>query len=110
MNKSLFSIATASLFALGVGVASADTTTSTTTTWTPDQGRSITQVLHDRKASSYNDPSVNPTVGIVLPPAVTIHPLPKTVEVPSPERYSYGIVNDHPVVVQRDNRTVVHTW
>ena len=53
---------------------------------------------------------MNPTVGTVLPPAVTVYPLPKTVEVPQPERYSYGIINEHPVVIQRDNRTVVHTW
>jgi hypothetical protein len=26
------------------------------------------------------------------------------------DRYSYGIVNDHPVAVERTTRQVVHTW
>jgi hypothetical protein len=31
------------------------------------------------------------------------------VVVPSPDRYSYGIINDHTVVVHRSNREIVHS-
>jgi len=36
--------------------------------------------------------------------------LPDTVKVPTPERYSYSIINNHPVVVERSSRKVIHTW
>jgi hypothetical protein len=36
--------------------------------------------------------------------------LPDTLKVPSADRYSYGIVNDRPVVVERTSRKVIHTW
>jgi hypothetical protein len=45
-----------------------------------------------------------------LPQAVTVSPLPPTVQVPSPDSYSYSIVNNQPVVVDRTTRQVVHVW
>jgi hypothetical protein len=111
MRKSLFSIVTASVLLSGVGLAAAQTTTTTTTTqWTPDQGSAITTYSTTQKYQSFSDPSITPTVGMVLPSTVTVYPLPSTVVVQSPDRYSYGIVNDHTVVVDRTNRQVVHTW
>ena len=47
---------------------------------------------------------------MALPSTVTIYPLPDTVKVMPADRYSYGIVNDHPVAVERTTRQVVHTW
>ena len=111
MRKSLFSIVTASVLLSGIGVASAQTTTTTTTTeWTPGQGTAITQYSTTQKYQSFSDPSLAPVVGMVLPGTVTVYPLPPTVVVQSPDRYSYGIVNDHTVIVDRSNRQVVHTW
>jgi hypothetical protein len=108
MRKSLFSIVTASALAVGVGAASAQTTT--TTTWTNDQGAAITTYSTSQKYSSFRDPTMKPSVGMELPNTVTVYPLPGTVKVEQPDRYSYGIINDHPVVVERTSRKVIHTW
>ena len=110
MKKSLFSIVTASALLSVAGLANAQTTTTTTSTWTPDQGSAITQYSTTQHYQSYSDPSLNPTVGTVLPQTVTVYPLPQTVQVPQPDTYSYSIINNQPVVVNRTTRTVVHTW
>jgi hypothetical protein len=106
----LFSIVAASALLAGLGLASAQTTTTTTTTWSTDQGGVIREYSTTKKYGSYSDPSFNATVGVELPGAVTLYPLPETVVVEQPDRYSYGIVNDHPVVVERSSRKVVHSW
>ena len=110
MRKSLFSIVTASLLVSGVGLASAQTTTTTTTQWTPDQGTAITTYSTTQKYASFSDPSLTPTVGMVLPSTVTVYALPQTVVAPTPGAYSYSIVNNQPVVVETTTRKVVHTW
>jgi hypothetical protein len=110
MRKSLFSIVTASVLLSGVGLASAQTTTTTTTQWTPDQGTAFTTYSTTQKYTSFSDPNLTPTVGMVLPGTVTVYPLPSTVVVQSPDQYSYGIINGRTVVVDRSNRQVVHTW
>ena len=108
MRKSLFSIVTASALVAGAGLAGAQTSTTTTTTWTPEQGTAITQYSTTQHYQSFTQPDV--TVGTVLPQAVTVYPLPPTVQVPSPDSYSYSIVNNQPVVVDRTTRQVVHVW
>jgi hypothetical protein len=110
MRRSLLSIVTASVFLAGVGLASAQTTTSSSTTWTTDQGAAIRQYSTSQHYSSFSDPSIKPNVGMVLPGTVTIYPLPETMQVPEADHYSYGIINNNPVVVDRSSRTVVHTW
>jgi len=109
MRKTLFSIITASVILVGTGLASAQTTT-TTTTWTNDQGKEITTYSTTQKYTSYSDPALKPTIGMALPGAVTIYPLPGSMKVETPDRYSYGIVNDHPVIVERTTRKVIHSW
>jgi integral membrane sensor domain MASE1 len=108
MRKSLFSIVTASALVAGAGLAVAQTSTTTTTTWTPEQGSAITQYSTTQHYQSYSQPGV--TVGTVLPQTMTVYPLPSTVEVPTPNSYSYTIVNNQPVVVDRTTRQVVHVW
>jgi hypothetical protein len=110
MRRSLFAIATASVLLAGVGLASAQTTTTQTSTWTTDQGSAIRSYSTTKHYNSFSDPSMNPTVGMALPDRVTIYPLPETMKVPDSDHYSYGIINDHPVVVERTTRKVVHTW
>ena len=109
MRRSLLSLAAASVFLLGTGLASAQTTT-TTTTWTNDQGTAITEYSTTKKYSSFNDPTLKPDVGMALPDTITLYPLPETMKIPDPDRYSYSIVNEHPVIVERTTRKVVHTW
>jgi hypothetical protein len=111
MRMSLLSAVAATMLVSAAGLASAQTsTTTTTTTWTPDQGAAITQYSTTKHYESYRDSKFNPTVGTELPTAVTVYPLPDTMKVERPERYSYGIVNDHNVIVDRTDRRVVHTW
>src|SRR5471030_1532062 len=109
MRRSLLSIVAASALLAGVGLASAQTTTTTnTTTWTTDQGTAIREYSTTKKYSSFSDPSLKPSVGTALPGTVTLYPLPDTMKVPSSDTYSYGIVNDHPIVVERTTRKVIH--
>jgi Protein of unknown function (DUF1236) len=112
MKKSLFSIVTASVLLAGTGVVSAQSTSTTTstTTWTPDEGAAISSYSTTQKYASFSDPTLTPTVGMALPPNVSVYPLPPTVVVQSPDRYSYGIVNNHNVIVDRSTRQVVHAW
>jgi hypothetical protein len=110
MTRSLFSIVTASALIAGAGLASAQTTTTTTTQWKPDQRTTITQYSTTQHYKSFSEPNFRPSVGMELPAAATIYPLPGAMKVPSADRYSYGIINDQHVVVERTTRKVVHTW
>ena len=111
MRRPLFSVAAASLLLAGVGLAHAQSTTTTTTsTWTTGDGTVIQNDSTTRHYQSFNDPSWQPSVGAQLPPNATLYPLPETVHVPTPDQYSYSIINNQPVVVQRTTRQVVHTW
>ena len=109
MRRSLFSIAAASVLLAGVGVASAQTT-STTTTWSSDGGAGLRQYSTTKHYQSYSDPAWHAEIGTELPGSATIYPLPETMHVPSAERYSYSIINNEPVVVERTTRRVVHSW
>lgn len=109
MNRTFLSMAAASMLLTGIGLASAQTTT-TTTTWTNEHGTTIRRDSTTNKYTSFKDPALKPTVGVVLPGAVTLYALPGTITIPSRENYSYAIVNDRPVVVERSTRRVVHSW
>ncbi|MBM3597350.1 MAG: DUF1236 domain-containing protein [Alphaproteobacteria bacterium] len=112
MRQTLLSIVTAAALATGASIAMAQSTasTNTTTTWTNDHGTMFREHSKTQSYSSINDPALNPSVGVVLPNTVTVHPLPPTVKVPSAENYSYAIINQNPVVVERESRKVIHTW
>jgi len=110
MRRPLLSIAAASMLLAGVGVASAQMSTSTTTTWTTDEGSGLRQYSTTKHYQSYSDPAWHAEVGAELPGSASIYPLPDTMHVPSAERYSYSIINNEPVVVERTTRRVIHTW
>ena len=110
MRRPLLSIAAASMLLAGVGVASAQTSTTTTTTWTNEEGAGLRQYSTTKHYQSYSDPAWHARVGAELPSSASIYPLPETMHVPSAERYSYSIINNEPVVVERTTRKVVHTW
>jgi hypothetical protein len=109
MRKSLFSIAAASLLVASVGIAHAQSMT-TTETWSNDEGPGLREYSTTRHYKSYEEPSWHAQVGSELPGEATMYPLPDTMHVPSAERYSYSIINNQPVVVERTTRRVVHTW
>ena len=111
MRSSLFSIAAAATLAVSAGVASAQTSsTTTTTTWTNDEGQVIRQYSTTQHYQPVQDPSMQVTVGSTLPQSVEVYSLPESMQVPDRDRYSYTIVNNQPVVVERTTRRVVHTW
>ena len=110
MRRSLFSIAAASVLMAGMGLAHAQSSTTTTTTWTKDEGAGLREYSTTRHYKSYEEPSWHAQIGAPLPQSATIYPLPDTMHVPSAERYSYSIINNQPVVVERSSRKVVHTW
>ena len=111
MRKSLLSIAAASMLLAGAGLAVAQTSTTTTTeSWTSDHGTSLHSYSTSKDYKSFADPKFNPGVGMALPETVTLYPLPETMKVPSADRYRYGMINNHPVVVESSSRKVVHTW
>jgi hypothetical protein len=95
---------------LGLAVAQTSTTTTTTQSFSPQHGTIIREYSQTKNYNSFNDPSVETRVGVVLPGTVTLHPLPDTIKVPQAESYSYSIVNNRPVVVERSTRRVIHTW
>ena len=109
MKKSHLSILSMSLLFVGIQLASAQTST-TTTTWTNDQGTVIREYSTTKKYTSFSDPSLKPNVGVVLPSTVMLYPLPETIKVPNSDTYSYTIINNEPVVVERTTRKVVHSW
>jgi ABC-type glycerol-3-phosphate transport system substrate-binding protein len=111
MRRSLLSIVAASALLTGAGLASAQTTTTTTTqTWTTDQGQVIREYSTTKNYQSFSEPGLQPQVGMELPSNVTLYPLPETMQIQEPQRYSYTIINNAPVVVERTTRRVVHTW
>jgi hypothetical protein len=110
MKKSLFAIATAAIMSTAAFPAIAQTDTTTTTTWTTDQGAAITAYSTTQKEANITDPTMQPDIGYVLPGTVTVYSLPATMKVPDQDRYSYGLINGHTVLIDRATRKVVHIW
>lgn len=110
MRRPLLSIAAASMLLAGAGVASAQMSTTTTTTWSNDEGTGLREYSTTRHYQSYADPAWHAQVGVELPSSAELYPLPETMHVPSADRYSYSIINNQPVVVERTTRKVVHSW
>ena len=109
MRKSLLTIAATAALLLSAGLATAQTTT-TTTTWTTEQAPALRTYSTTEKYKSYSDPAMRPSIGMELPSAVTVYPLPPNMNVQNGDTYSYGIVNENPVIVERSTRKIIHTW
>ncbi|MGE4064811.1 MAG: DUF1236 domain-containing protein [Rhodospirillaceae bacterium] len=109
MKLSLTSFAAAVLIS-GAALAQSATTTTTTSTWTDEYGNIIRQESVTKKFEPIVDPKINVTVGAALPQSIEVHPLPSTIRVERPERYAYVILNDDPVIVEKDTRRVIHVY
>src|SRR5262245_6966540 len=109
MRTLIISIATATAIVAGAASAQVASTT-TTTTWSNEYGTTIREYSKTQNYPSYSDPAYKPSVGVVIPEKVTVYNLPPTVTVPQAETYSYSIINNNPVVVERKTRKVIHTW
>ncbi|MGZ6218340.1 MAG: DUF1236 domain-containing protein [Vulcanimicrobiaceae bacterium] len=101
----------AAAIVLSAGAAfAADVSTTTTTTWTNEDGAMVRQQSVTKHYKPITDPSIEVREGAELPSKVEIYDLPETVKVPKRDDYSYVIVNDHPVVIEKRSRRVVHVW
>lgn len=103
----------AALFAAAISISAgafAQTSTTSTTTWTDDQGAAITTYSTTQKYPSITDPAMQPAIGMTLPETVTVYSLPETLKVQDNDRYRYGIINNHSVLIDRSTRKVVHIW
>ena len=109
MRRSLLSIVAASAMLTGAGLAAAQTTTTTTQTWTTEQGNVIRQYSTTNNYQSFTAPA-QPQIGVEVPTNMTLYALPPQVQVQNPDQYSYTIINNEPVVVERTTRRVIHTW
>jgi opacity protein-like surface antigen len=105
-----FLIGVAAIATVLSGAAFADVTTKTTTTFTNQDGAMIREHSVTKHYSSLNDPKIVVKQGIELPASATLYPLPETIKVDEPTRYSYVIINDKPVVVERTTRRIIHTF
>ena len=112
MTKSLLSIAAASMFLVSTGLvfAQGESPSGATPNWNPNQGAMMMQYSTTQKYTSFKDPAFKPMVGMELPASVTLYELPDTMKSPTSSRFRYGMVNDHPVVVESNSRKIVHTW
>jgi Protein of unknown function (DUF1236) len=110
MRKSLLSVAAASLFLAGGGLAFAQSEAHSEQSWTAAQGPMMTEYSTTKHYISFKDPTLTPTIGMELPATVQLYALPDTMKSPTADRYQYGMVNDHPVVVETTTRKIVHTW
>jgi hypothetical protein len=93
-----------------VGIAAAQNEAPATPSWAPAQGQTLITTYTERHYVPYNDPSLSPEAGMVLPETVRVYPMPDSMNGAAYSSYSYGMVNDHPVVVETTTRRVVHTW
>ncbi len=109
MKKSLISAMIAAAL-LSSGAVFAAAVTTTTTTWTDEQSNIIREHSTIKHYSSVTDPKLETRIGVELPQTVTLYDLPETIKIQEPARYSYVIINDHPVVVERSTRRVIHSW
>lgn len=108
MKRSTIGVAAIAL--LFSGAALADTTTKTTVTFTNQDGAMIREQSVTKHYSSLNDPKIIVREGVEVPANATLYPLPDTVRVEEPARYSYVIINDKPIVVERTSRRVVRVF
>jgi len=111
MRNTIFAAtATLALLAGAAPVLAQESTTTTTTTWSPAEGSELTQSWTTNRYAPVAAPDVQPSVGVVLPSSVTVYPLPPQMQVPDPQMYSYSVIDNRPVVVERSTRRIVHVW
>lgn len=111
MRRQLFISGAAAALLAAAGMASAQHHhDSGAVTFTPEHGQMLHQHSTHQHYNSFRDPHFHAQVGVVLPDAVELHPLPDTLapRVPQGHHYGYGLVNDRPVIVDHSSRRIIH--
>ena len=95
---------------LTAALAQTSTTTTTTQSWTPNDGAMLTQSWTANKYTTTTVQNFQPAPGAEVPATVAAYPLPESITVPDPQRYSYTVIDNRPVVFEKTTRRIVHTW
>ncbi|MBM3549226.1 MAG: DUF1236 domain-containing protein [Alphaproteobacteria bacterium] len=110
MRKRLLPLAVGIALLGGIGAAAAQSMASTPPAWTDEHGTAIRTFADSQKNPPYFDPNIKLSIGLELPNNVTLYPVPETLKIPSSELFTYGVINDRTVVVDRSTRKIVHIW
>ena len=109
MNKSLTSAVIAATMLSGTVFAQSISTS--TYRWTDADGNLIREYTETKQYKDVDISDVDAKVGVEIPASVTTtYELPATIKVEKPDRYRYVIINDKPVVIEKDNRKVIHVF
>ncbi len=110
MNKSLISAFVAATMLSGTAFAQGAITTSTYK-WTDADGNLIREYTETKQYKDVDVADFDAKVGVALPSSVTTtYELPATIKVDKPDHYRYVIINDKPVIIEKDNRKVIHVF
>lgn len=110
MKASLLSAVAAVLILASVGASAQQSDTAAVPQWTKEQGVAIRAYSETQKDVPFFDPNLKLEEGIELPQNATLHLIPETLKVGSPDLHAYSIVNDRAVLVDRSTRKVIHIW
>lgn len=110
MRKFLLISSTATALFTGTGLASAQHQGEVR--FSREHGHVIREYATGQGHRSLQSPDIHVRVGEPLHGSVDVHPLPESLRqhVPSGHQYGYGIVNDHPVIVEHSTRRVIHSF
>ncbi len=84
---------------------------SSTTRWTDADGNLIREYTTVKQYKSIDDARFDAKVGAELPATYsTTYELPNTITIEHPDRYRYVVVNGQPIIVERENRKIIHVY
>jgi hypothetical protein len=113
MKKSLFAAAALFLATSGIAYANpvpAQITSETTKMLTDEDGNMIREVIREKRIAPVQDTQFDVKVGVEVPTTIQLNPLPETIHIKEPASYSYVVVGEKPVIVERKTRRVVHIY
>lgn len=110
MKVSFLSAVAAALILAGVGVSAQPSNVASVPPWTKEQGVAIRAYSETQRDVPFFDPNLKLEEGVELPQNATLHLIPNTLKVGSPDLHAYSIVKDRAVLVDRATRKVIHIW
>lgn len=77
-----------------------------------DNGHMLERHATGHHYSSYDEPNFHARVGVTLPSAAAIHPLPDEMgsHMPHGSSYGYSVVHGRPVIVDHSSRRIIHNF
>jgi len=91
--------------------AFAQAISTSTMRWTDAHGNLLREYTETKQYKSIEDAQLDARVGMELPASVTTtYELPPAIKIEQPDRYRYVMINGKPVIVERENRKVIHVF